>query len=52
MSSGLTVSPFIGVGYMVGEIKASDGTYLILPDKSKADGGLGPSFGIEVGFMF
>ena len=52
MNSGLTVSPFIGVGYMVGEIKASDGTYLELPDGSKADGGLGPSFGIEVGFMF
>jgi len=52
MNSGLTVSPFIGVGYMVGEIKASDGTYLELPDGSKADGGFGPSFGIEVGFMF
>ena len=52
MSSGLTVSPFIGVGYMLGEIKASDGTYLKLPDKSEADGGLGPSLGIEVGFMF
>ena len=52
MSSGLTVSPFIGVGYMLGEVKADDGTYLELPDGSKADGGLGPSFGIEVGFMF
>ena len=41
MSSGLTVSPFIGVGYMLGELKASDGTYLELPDGSKADGGLG-----------
>ncbi len=52
MSSGLTVSPFIGVGYMIGELKASDGTYLELPDGSKADGGLSPSVGIEVGFMF
>ena len=52
MSSSLTVSPFIGVGYMIGEIKASDDTYLELPDGSKADGGLSPSFGIEVGFMF
>ena len=52
MSSSLTVSPFIGVGYMIGEIKASDDTYLELPDGSKADGGLTPSFGIEVGFMF
>ena len=52
MSSGLTVSPFIGVGYMLGEVKTDDGTYLKLPDGSKADGGLGPSFGIEVGFMF
>ena len=52
MNSGLTVSPFIGVGYMVGEIKASDGTYLELPDGSKADGGLGPSVGIKVGYMF
>ena len=48
----VTVSPFIGVGYMIGEIKASDGTYLELPDKSKADGGFGPSIGIKVGFMF
>ena len=52
MSSGLTVSPFIGVGYMLGELKASDGTYLELPDGAKADGGLTPNFGIEVGFMF
>ena len=52
MSSGLTISPFIGIGYMLGEVKADDGTYLELPDGSKADGGLGPSFGIEVGFMF
>ena len=52
MSSGLTVSPFIGVGYMLGELKASDGTYLELPDGSKADGGLTPNFGIEVGYMF
>ena len=52
MSSGLTVSPFIGVGYMIGELKASAGTYLELPDGSKADGGLTPNFGIEVGFMF
>ena len=52
ISSSLTVSPFIGVGYMIGEIKASDDTYLELPDGSKADGGLTPSFGIEVGFMF
>ena len=52
MSSGLTVSPFIGVGYMVGELKASDGTYFELPDGSKADGGLGPSVGIKVGYMF
>ena len=52
MNSGLTVAPFIGVGYMVGEVKASDGTYLELPDGSKAEGGLGPSFGIEVGYMF
>ena len=52
MSSGLTVSPFIGVGYMIGELKASDGTYLELPDGSKADGGFTPNFGIEVGFMF
>ena len=52
MSSGLTVSPFIGVGYMLGEVKASDGTYLELPDGTEAKGGLGPSFGIEVGFMF
>ena len=52
MSSGLTVSPFIGVGYMLGEVKASDGTYLELPGGSEAKGGLGPSFGIEVGYMF
>ena len=52
MSSGLTVSPFIGVGYMLGEVKANDGTYLELPDGTEAKGGLGPSFGIEVGFMF
>ena len=52
MNSSLSVSPFIGVGYMVGEIKASDGTYLELPDGSKADGGLGPSLGIEIGYMF
>ena len=52
MNSGITVSPFIGVGYMLGELKASDGTYLELPDKSKADGGLGPSIGIKVGYMF
>ena len=52
ISSSLTVSPFIGVGYMIGELKASDDTYLELPDGSKADGGLSPSFGIEVGFMF
>ena len=52
MNSGLTVSPFIGGGYMLGEIKASDGTYLELPDESKADGGLGPSIGIKVGYMF
>tara|TARA_B100001750_G_scaffold233979_1_gene234790 strand:+ start:681 stop:1085 length:405 start_codon:yes stop_codon:yes gene_type:complete len=52
ISSGFTVSPFIGVGYMLGELKASDGTYLELPDGSKADGGLTPNFGIEVGFMF
>ena len=52
MSNGLTISPFIGVGYMIGELKASDGTYLELPDGSKADGGLTPNFGIEVGFMF
>ena len=52
MSSGLTISPFIGVGYMIGELKASDGTYLELPDGSKADGGITPNFGIEVGFMF
>jgi len=52
MSSGLTVSPFIGVGYMLGELKASDGTYLVLPDGSKADGGFTPNFGLEVGFMF
>jgi hypothetical protein len=52
MSSGLTVAPFIGGGYMIGELKATDGTYLELPDGSKADGGLGPNFGIEVGFMF
>jgi hypothetical protein len=52
MNSGLTVSPFIGVGYMVGEIKANDGTYLELPDGSKAEGGLGPSVGIKVGYMF
>jgi len=51
-SAPVTVSPFIGVGYMIGEIKASDGTYLELPDKSKADGGFGPSIGIKVGFMF
>jgi hypothetical protein len=52
MSSGLTVSPFIGVGYMLGEVKANDGTYLELPDGTEAKGGLGPSFGIEVGYMF
>ncbi len=52
MSSGLTVSPFIGVGYMLGQVKANDGTYLELPDGTEAKGGLGPSFGIEVGFMF
>ncbi len=52
MSSGLTVAPFIGFGYMLGEVKASDDTYLELPDGSKADGGLGPNFGIEVGYMF
>ena len=52
ISSSLTVSPFIGVGYMIGELKASDDTYLQLPDGSEAKGGLGPSFGIEVGFMF
>ena len=34
------------------EVKASDGTYLELPDGSKAEGGLTPNFGIEVGFMF
>ena len=37
---------------MIGEIKASDGTYLELPDGSKAETGLTPSVGIEVGFMF
>ena len=52
MSSGITVAPFIGFGYMLGEVKASDDTYLELPDGSKADGGLGPNFGIEVGYMF
>ena len=52
MSSGLTVSPFIGVGYMIGELKASDGTYLELPDGSNADGGFTPNFGIEVGYTF
>jgi hypothetical protein len=52
MSSGLTVSPFIGVGYMIGELKASDDTYLELPDGSNADGGFTPNFGIEVGYMF
>ena len=52
MSNSLTVSPFIGIGYMIGEIKASDGTYLELPDGSKAETGLTPSVGIEVGFMF
>ena len=52
MNSGLTVAPFIGVGYMIGEVKASDGTYFEVPDGSKADGGLTPNFGIEVGYMF
>tara|TARA_B100000519_G_C13848493_1_gene253103 strand:+ start:114 stop:224 length:111 start_codon:yes stop_codon:yes gene_type:complete len=36
----------------LGEVKDSDGTYLGLPDGSKADGGLGPDFGIEVGYLF
>ncbi|GIS53311.1 hypothetical protein Ct9H90mP29_03530 [bacterium] len=37
---------------MLGEVKASEGTYLELPDGSKADGGLGPNFGIKLGYMF
>jgi len=37
---------------MLGELKSSDGTYLELPDGSKADGGPTPNFGIEVGYMF
>ncbi len=52
MGSGLTVSPFVVGEYMLGELKASDGSYYKFPDGSLSDGGFQPAFGIEVGFMF
>ena len=42
----------MGVGYMLGELNVSDGTYLEIPDWAKADVGPTPNFGIEVGYMF
>ncbi len=44
---GLTLDPYIGINYGIGKIEASDGTA-----SEAVEGGIGPSFGLGIGYTF
>ncbi len=53
---GLSVSPYAGGSYGIGEVEASDGTIKTFKEddgsESEITGSLNPSIGIEIGYMF
>ena len=48
---GLSVSLYAGGSYGIGEVEASDGTIKTFEDGSILTG-FGPSFGLQLGYMF
>ncbi len=48
---GLSLSPYAGINYGIGEIKASDGTVKTFEDGSELTG-LSPSFGLQISSCF
>jgi len=48
---GLSLSPFAGINYGIGELKASDGTVKTFEDGSELTG-LSPSFGLQISSCF
>ena len=49
---GLSVAPYVGGNYAIGKVEASDGTVKTFEDGSELTGSFGPSFGLELGYMF
>ena len=49
---GLSLAPYIGGNYGIGEVKASDGTIKTFEDGSELTGSLAPSFGLQIGYSF
>ena len=48
---GLSVTPYAGGSYGIGEVEASDGTVKTFEDGSTLTG-FGPSLGLQLGYMF
>ena len=48
---GLSVAPYAGDSYGIGEVEASDGTVKAFEDGTTLTG-FGPSFGLQLGYMF
>ena len=48
---GLSVAPYAGGSYGIGEVEASDGTVKTFEDGTTLTG-FGPSFGLQLGYMF
>ena len=48
---GLSVSPYAGGSYGIGEVEASDGTVKTFEDGSTVTG-FSPSLGLQLGYMF
>jgi len=48
---GLSLSPYAGINYGIGEVKASDGTVKTFEDGTELTG-LSPSFGLQISSCF
>ena len=48
----VTVAPYLGLNYGLGSFEADDGTSYEFEDGSKLEGGIGPNFGIDLGYLF
>ena len=48
----VTVAPYLGLNYGLGSFEANDGTLYEFEDGSKLEGGIGPNFGLDLGYLF
>ena len=48
----VTIAPYLGLNYGLGSFEADDGTSYEFEDGSKLEGGIGPNFGIDLGYLF